>query len=96
MFLTHLAASRGKLHDAATDPGTKCISVRGYYGSQDSAVGPITGAEKRRSYWGTMHVLHNGQAQYNDVAKKSLKVAARIAESAGKSYWYSSYQLPMP
>lgn len=43
-------------------------------------VGPNDEVEvEQGSYWGSMHVLPDGEVKYNKAAKKSLKIAGRFA-----------------
>lgn len=45
--------------------------------------GPNEVKVKEGTYWGTMHVLMDGQVKYNEVATRSL--AARFSLTSGQS-----------
>ena len=72
---------RGKLHDSVTDPGTKCVTVRGYFSKEEKDPNnePVL---TRGAYWGAFHVLIDGQVKYNKFAHRSL--ASKLEKSTGK------------
>jgi hypothetical protein len=67
---------RGDFHPSTTDPGTSCVSLQGYLCKE--VVGSNNEISKEDgSYWGSMHVLRNGNIKYNPKALKSLEIAER-------------------
>lgn len=67
---------RGDIHQSTTDPGTSCVSLQGF-GCKE-VVGPNNDIKREMgSYWGSMHVLPNGEVRYNPTAIKSLQIAKR-------------------
>jgi hypothetical protein len=67
---------RGDFHQSTTDPGTSCVSLQAF-GCKE-LVGPNNEIERQKgSYWGSMHVLRDGEVKYNKKAITSLELAER-------------------